>query len=109
MIAECDCPCHLSGIYGGTSCPFDCRNAGLKLDGCHRCGCPGSKCPVGECKPFHRFTKCLICGKPLAEFSIAWSELPDNEKCRCKNPAYPPGPLEQLLQTLARAWKSRRR
>ncbi len=45
----CPCPCHLSGIYGGTQCTSDCANYGLKLDGCHTCGCSGTMCVLGEC------------------------------------------------------------
>lgn len=45
----CSCPCHVSGIYGGTSCPPSCSGRGAKLDGCHRCGCPGTTCVLGEC------------------------------------------------------------
>lgn len=43
--------------------------------------------------------------KILSEFSIAWRDLPDAEKCRCGKPMYPEGPLAALLRRLARAWR----
>ena len=46
---HCDCACHILGIYGGVSCPID-GSCPPKLDGCHRCGCTDTTCPIGECK-----------------------------------------------------------
>lgn len=45
----CNCACHITGIYGGTICPLTCPCFRGKFDGCHRCGCPGTTCPLGEC------------------------------------------------------------
>lgn len=43
------------------------------------------------------FAKCQRCGKALACFSIEWSNLPDDQKCRCKQPVPPDSPLELLF------------
>jgi hypothetical protein len=49
-----------------------------------------------------KFAKCGSCGKALPCFSIEWSKLPDDQKCRCPAPVYPAGPLEQLLKLVIR-------
>ena len=43
------------------------------------------------------FAKCRNCGGALACYSIAWSNLPDSEKCRCQNPLAPASPLEKIF------------
>ncbi len=53
LTALCDCACHVMGIYGGTTCPAGCPRS-ARFDGCHRCGCPGTTCPIGECNTRHR-------------------------------------------------------
>lgn len=51
--SACNCLCHIIGPLGAESCPATCSNYGRKLDGCHRCGCPGTKCLIGECNDPH--------------------------------------------------------
>ena len=51
---------------------------------------------------------CSKCHKALACYSIEWSELPDNMKCKCKAPGYPKAPIDMLgdfLKGLVGAWK----
>lgn len=48
-VGLCSCGCHISGRYGGVTCPPHCSSWGKKFDGCHSCGCPGTACPLGEC------------------------------------------------------------
>jgi hypothetical protein len=47
-------------------------------------------------------SKCGRCGKAIPQYSIEWRDLPDAEKCRCKSPVYPDGPLVALLRWLCR-------
>lgn len=41
---------------------------------------------------------CTNCNHPLPEYSIEWSNLPDNKKCKCKNPGYPSPPIHQIFK-----------
>jgi hypothetical protein len=47
-----------------------------------------------------KFAKCLRCGNALPCFSIEWSNLPDDQKCRCAAPVYPEPPISELLRAL---------
>lgn len=44
--------------------------------------------------------KCERCNGVIPNFSIAFAQLPDNEKCRCLRPILPPGPIYTLLKAL---------
>jgi hypothetical protein len=46
------------------------------------------------------FSLCKRCGKALACFSIEWSNLPDDKKCRCAVPVPPDSPLSVILKKL---------
>lgn len=44
--------------------------------------------------------KCLSCNGALPCYSIEWSQLPENQKCHCKNPGLPPPPFIKFLEWL---------
>lgn len=44
------------------------------------------------------FTCCERCGNAIPCFSIEWSELHDEDKCRCPKPIFPESPLSKLFR-----------
>jgi len=45
---------------------------------------------------FDGLTKCLKCGKAIPCFSIEWSNLPDDQKCKCERPGVPFPPIDPV-------------
>ena len=43
---------------------------------------------------FDKLQKCTVCGKALPCFNIEWSNLPDDQKCKCAKPGVPSFPFE---------------
>jgi hypothetical protein len=48
-------------------------------------------------------TKCLRCVKFIPEYSIEWSDTPDDQKCRCAKPSLPAPPIKKLFDWLFNA------
>ena len=42
---------------------------------------------------FDKLQKCTVCGKALPCFNIEWSNLPDDQKCKCAKPGVPSFPF----------------
>jgi len=45
---------------------------------------------------FDGLQKCLNCNKAIPSFSIEWSDLPDDQKCKCAKPGLPSFPFEPI-------------
>lgn len=48
----------------------------------------------------HELTMCGRCHKAVPCFCITFSELPDDQKCRCASPVYPDPPIVTLFRWL---------